>query len=150
MRRVVRERGRIALSVYSPIERTPGANAFVSALDEVLGPEASRIKRGEHSFASPAQLEKLLGDAGFGTVDVQTVVQTIAFPSVLDYVRFQLLATPMTILLKDKIEPERQGIISSVASRATTLSTPAMLDGGKFTFPQEAYVAIAWPSDDVG
>lgn len=150
MRRVVREQGRIAFSVYSPIERTPGANAFVSALDEVLGPEASRIKRGEHSFASPAQLEKLLDDAGFGTVDVQTVVQTISFPSVRDYVRFQLLATPMTILLKDKTEPERQAIISSVASRTATLSTPTMLEGGKFTFPQEAYVAVAWPSDDVG
>jgi len=25
-----------------------------------------------------------------------------------------------------------------------------MLEGGKFTFPQEAYVAVAWPSDDVG
>ena len=147
---MVRERGRIALSVYSPIERTPGANTFVCALDEVLGPEASRIKRGEHSFASPAQLETLLDDAGFGTVDVQAVVQTIAFPSVLDYVRFQLLATPMTILLKDKIEPERQTIISSVASRVATLSTPAMLDGGKFTFPQEAYVAIACSSDNVG
>jgi hypothetical protein len=33
---------------------------------------------------------------------------TLSVPSVLDYVRFQLLATPMTILLKDKIEPERQ------------------------------------------
>src|ERR1051325_5945763 len=150
MRRVVREQGRIAFSVYSPIERTPGANAFVSALDEVLGPEASRIKRGEHSFASPSQLEKLLDDAGFGTVDVQTVVQTISFPSVRDYVRFQLLATPMIILLKDKTEPERQAIISSVASRTATLSTPTMLEGGKFTFPQEAYVAVAWPSDDVG
>jgi len=150
MRRVVREQGRIALSVYSPIERTPGANAFVSALDEVLGPEASRIKRGEHSFASPVQLEKLLGDANFGTVDVHTVVQTIAFPSVLDYVRFQLLATPMAILLKDKIAPERQATISSVASRVLTLSTPDMLDGGGFTFPQEAYVAVACPSDNVG
>jgi hypothetical protein len=26
---------------------------------------------------------------------------------VLDYVRFQLVATPMTMLLKDKTEPER-------------------------------------------
>ena len=143
MRRVVRERGRIALSVYSPIERTPGANAFVCALDEVLCPEASRIKRGEHSFANPAQLEKLLRDAGFGAVDVLTVEQTIVFPSALDYVRFQLLATPMRVLLNDKTEPERQAVISSVASKTAILSTPAMLDGGKFTFPQEAYVAIA-------
>jgi ubiquinone/menaquinone biosynthesis C-methylase UbiE len=150
MRRVVREPGRVALSVYSPIERTPGANAFVQALDEVLGPQASRIKRGEHSFANPAQLEKLVREAGFGAVKVQTVVQTIVFPSVLDYVRFQLLATPMTVLLNDKIEPERQAIISSVASKAATLAAPSMLDGGKFTFPQEAYVAVAWPPRDVG
>ena len=36
MRRVLRNSGRAALSVYSPIERTPGAYAFVLALDEVL------------------------------------------------------------------------------------------------------------------
>jgi ubiquinone/menaquinone biosynthesis C-methylase UbiE len=34
MRRVVLDSGGVALSVYSPIERTPGANAFVRALDE--------------------------------------------------------------------------------------------------------------------
>ena len=39
MCRVVRKSGRVALSVYSPIERTPGANAFVRALDDVLGPK---------------------------------------------------------------------------------------------------------------
>lgn len=143
MRRVLRSPGRAALSVYSPIERTPGANAFVIALDGVLGPDASRIKRGEHFFANPAQLRALLEDAGFGAIDVQTVVQTIAFPSVLDYVRFQLLATPMTVLLRDRTEPERQTTIASVASKVTALSTPTMLEGGRFTFPQEAYVAVA-------
>jgi ubiquinone/menaquinone biosynthesis C-methylase UbiE len=143
MRRVLRNPGRAALSVYSPIERTPGAYAFVLALDEVLGAGSSRIKRGEHSFTDPAQLETLLKGAGFASVSVQTVEQTIAFPSVLDYVRFQLLATPMTALLKDKTEPDRQGIISSVASKTVALAAPSMLDGGGFTFPQEAYVAVA-------
>ena len=143
MFRVLKHSGRAALSVYSPIERTPGAHAFVLALDEVLGTDASRIKRGEHSFADPAQLEALLKGAGFVAVEVQTVVQKIAFPSVLDYVRFQLLATPMTVLLKDASEAERQATIASVASKTTALSTPEMLDGGKFTFPQEAYVAVA-------
>ena len=72
-----------------------------------------------------------------------TVEQTIIVPSVLDYVWFQFLATPMTVLLTDNAEPERQAIISSVAAKTALLSTPAMLDGGKFMFPQEAYVAIA-------
>ena len=47
MHRVLVPGGRLAFSVYSPIERTPGALAFVRALDEALGPESSRIKRGE-------------------------------------------------------------------------------------------------------
>jgi hypothetical protein len=122
----------------------------VRAFDEVRGPEASRIKRGEHPFANPPQLEKLLRDTGFATVAVQTVTQLIVFPSVLDYIRFQFLATPMTVLLDDIVEPEREAVISSVASKTAAFSTRAMLDGGTFTFPQEAYVAVASPSRDVG
>jgi ubiquinone/menaquinone biosynthesis C-methylase UbiE len=141
--RVLKGGGRAALSVYSPIERTPGANAFALALDDVIGRNASRIKRGEHSFNDATQLKALLGSSGFNAVDVQTVEQTIVFPSVLDYVRSQLLATPMTVLLKDRTEPEREAIISSIASKTMTFSSPAMLEGGKFTFRQEAYVAIA-------
>jgi ubiquinone/menaquinone biosynthesis C-methylase UbiE len=141
--RVLKGGGRAALSVYSQIERTPGANAFVLALDDVVGSDASRIKRGEHSFTDAMQLESLLRDSGFRAVDVQTVEQTIVFPSVIDYVQFQLLATPMTVLLKGRTEPEREAMISSIASKTVALSKPAMLDGDRFTFPQQAYVAIA-------
>jgi ubiquinone/menaquinone biosynthesis C-methylase UbiE len=143
MHRVLRNMGRAALSVYSAIEHTHGADAFVGALDEVLGKDASRIKRGEHSFSAPAQLEQRLREADFDAVEVHTVLQTIVFPSVLDYVRFQLLATPMTILLKDRTESERQAIISSVSAGTASRSTPKMLGDGKFTFPQQAYVALA-------
>jgi ubiquinone/menaquinone biosynthesis C-methylase UbiE len=143
MRRVLADSGRIAVSVYSSIERTPGANAFVLALDEVLGTDASRIKKGEHSFADPVQLKKLLADADFAAVNVNTVVQDIVFPSVIDYVSFQLLATPMAALLKDRGDAERQAIISSVAGKTASFSTPTALAGGKFSFPQEAYVATA-------
>jgi ubiquinone/menaquinone biosynthesis C-methylase UbiE len=146
MCRVLKGGGRAALSVYSRIEWAPGANAFVLALDDVVGRDASRIKRREHSFTDPIQLETLLRDSGFNAVDVQTVEQTIVFPSALDYVRFQLLATPMTVLLKDRTEPEREAIVSSIATKTVALSKPAMLEGGRFTFPQQAYVAIAQSS----
>jgi len=143
MRRVTRPAGRIATSVYGPIEHTPGAHVFVRALDTVLGPDASRIKRGEHSFADPGEFEALLREAGFVSIEVQTVAQTLVFPSVLDYVRFQLLASPMTVLLGDRREAERQAAIASVASETARLATPEMQDGGRFTFPQEGYVAVA-------
>ena len=135
MRRVLSPEGRVALSVYSPIERTPGANAFVLALDRVLGPGASKIKRGEHSFDAPDQLHAQLSRAGFAEVEVQTVVQTIEFPSVLDYVRFQLLATPMAALLSDHAESDRQAAIKTIASETAGFSDPAMLEGGRFLLP---------------
>jgi ubiquinone/menaquinone biosynthesis C-methylase UbiE len=140
MRRVLSPSGRVALSVYSPIERTPGANAFVLALDRVLGPNASKIKRGEHSFNAPDELRELLIEAGFANVEVQTVVQQIAFPSVLDYVRFQLLATPMAALLSTRDEADRQAAIKTIALDTASFSDPAMLEGGGFSFRQEAYV----------
>jgi len=143
MRRVLLHSGRIALSVYSAIERTPGANAFVLALDRVLGPHSSKVKRGEHSFHDPEQLRNLLKKTGFAAIDVQTVVQQIEFPSVLDYVRFQLTATPMALLLSERVESGRQVAISQIATETARLSTAAMLQDGKFSFSQEAYVATA-------
>lgn len=140
MRRVLSPSGRVALSVYSPIERTPGANAFVLALDRVLGTDASKIKRGEHSFKAPDELREPIVETGFTNVDVQTVVQQIAFPSVLDYVRFQLLATPMAALLSNRDEADRQAIIKTIARETANCSDPAMLEGGRFSFRQEAYV----------
>jgi ubiquinone/menaquinone biosynthesis C-methylase UbiE len=143
MHRVLSHSGRIALSVYSPIERTPGANAFVLALDRILGVHASKIKRGEHSFDNPDQVRGLLVEAGFVGIDVQSVVQQITFPSVLDYVRFQLLATPQSVLLKDRAEADRQAAISQIASETAQSSTASMLHDSTFSFPQEAYVATA-------
>jgi ubiquinone/menaquinone biosynthesis C-methylase UbiE len=142
IRRMLSRMGRLALSVYSPIERTAGAHAFALALDRVLGPGASRIKRSEHSFKSPEELQDLL-TGRFAKVEVHTVVQHIAFPSVLDYVRFQLLATPMAALLSDRAEGDRQAAIEMIGLETARLSNPSMLEAGRFSFQQEAYVATA-------
>jgi ubiquinone/menaquinone biosynthesis C-methylase UbiE len=143
MRRVLVQRGRVALSVYSPIERTPAAYAFVRALDECLGPDASKIKRAEHLFSNPKQVQTLLTDAGFDRVEVSTVAKQITFPSVLHYVRFQLIATPMASLLINRTDAEREADIRVIANRAQSQLTPEMLQGERLRFPQEAYVATA-------
>jgi ubiquinone/menaquinone biosynthesis C-methylase UbiE len=64
MRRVLVPSGRVALSVYSAIERTPAADAFARALDGRLGPDASRIKRSEHSFRDPREVGALMTKEG--------------------------------------------------------------------------------------
>ena len=52
----------------------------------------------------------------------------------------------MFVLVKDRTEPERQAVISSVEAKTRAFSTPAILDGDRFTFQQQAYVAVAQKS----
>jgi hypothetical protein len=61
----------------------------------------------------------------------------------LDYVRFQLTATPMAALLKDKDVAERQRLMLSIAADAISRIDRSMLADGKLTFPQQSFVATA-------
>ncbi|WP_246691331.1 MULTISPECIES: methyltransferase domain-containing protein [unclassified Mesorhizobium] len=146
MNRVLSLSGRVALSVFNSIERTPGANAFVLALDRVLGPNSSRIKRGEHAFNEPGELRDLLIGAGLSKAEVRTVVQKVTFPSVLDYVRFQFCATPLAALLGDLTEDDRRETIKTIALEIAGFCHPEMLEGGRFSFQQEGYVGTAYAS----
>lgn len=143
MRRVLRPSGRVALSVFNAIEETPAAYAYVQALDHHLGPGASATKRAEHMFRTGAELGSMLTKEGFEQVVVEKVTKRIDFPSVLEYVRFQLTATPMAGLLGDRSDRGRAEAIEAIASHAASLLDPEMLCGGRFSFPQVALVATA-------
>jgi ubiquinone/menaquinone biosynthesis C-methylase UbiE len=143
MVRVLKPGGRAGVSVYSAIEHTPGAHAFVQALDKFLGPEASRTKRSEHLSCNAQGIGSWLKQAGFDVVDIDTVAKQITFPSMSDYVRFQLTATPMAALLKNKDAPERERLMVAIADDAASRLPPSMLVGGKLTFPQQSFVATA-------
>lgn len=143
MVRVLKPGGRAGLSVYSAIEKTPGAHAFVQALDKYLGAEASRTKRSEHLSCDAQEVGDWAKHAGFDVVDVETVTKQITFPSMLDYVRFQLTATPMAALLKETPAPDRERLIISIADDAGSRLDPSMLAGGRLTFPQQSFVATA-------
>ena len=143
MYRVLAKSGRVALSVFSAIERTPVAHAFARALDQSLGPDASRIKRAEHIFREADQVRTLLANEGFVQIEVNTVTQHISFPSVLDYVRFQLTATPIASLISHRNQVERESTIKEVASIIQSLLDPEMLRDGRLSSPQEGHVATA-------
>jgi ubiquinone/menaquinone biosynthesis C-methylase UbiE len=143
MVRVLKPAGRAGFSVYSAIEKTPAAYAFVQALDSCLGEEASRTKRSEHLSCDAQEIAGWAKQAGFKAVDVAAITKQITFPSMLDYVRFQLTATPMAGLLKDKGAPERKRLIMSISDDAASRLDPSMLANGKLTFPQQSLVAMA-------
>jgi SAM-dependent methyltransferase len=142
MRRVLVPGGRLALSVYSAIERTPAAHAFADALDAHFGAGASSTKRSEHALSDRRELQRLAQGAGFVDIRIEIVTQEIRFPSCREYVRFQLLATPMAALLSHMGDAERQGVIEALAGRVGA-ALAAHIRDGQLIFPQEAHVLLA-------
>jgi ubiquinone/menaquinone biosynthesis C-methylase UbiE len=143
MKRVLVPAGRLALSVYSAIEQTPAEDAFARALDHHFGPDASSTKRAEHVFRDRDELSNLIARQGFEDVTVSIVTMTIGLPSVEDYVRFQLLATPMAGLLSTLDPQARDQAIEATALRTKAFLDPEHTRDDQFTFPQEAYVVCA-------
>jgi len=141
MHRVLVPDGRMALSVFTAIERTPVANALAQSLDRHLGPGASTIKRSEHSLCDADELHRLATDAGFRDVTIEAVTQTIRFPSARDYVRLQLIASPQAALLKGLEPAQRDTVIDTIA--ADLAAALGNVGDGAIASPQEAHVLVA-------
>jgi hypothetical protein len=77
----------------------------------LVGGITYQVGEGFRRPSAVAQLERLLRDAGFDEIAALTAEQTIEFPSVLDYVRFQLLAIPMAAMSRSLLRIHRPHLI---------------------------------------
>src|SRR5262249_35149845 len=95
IRRVLMPGGRLALSVFGPIEHNPATQALANALDRHVDPAASVANSDEHELAETARLRVMLADANSHEVVIHTARKRVHFPSPAEYVRIQLAATPL-------------------------------------------------------
>lgn len=142
MRRVLAPDGRLALSVFGPIEHNPATFALAAALDRHLGAAAARVKRTEHALADPEQLRGLVVAAGFDNVVIETVTKRMRFPSATEYVRIQLAATPLAGFVAQYDAPAQEQIVNAlVVEVGAALESYVRLEG--LTFPQEVHLVLA-------
>jgi hypothetical protein len=76
-------------------------------------------------------------EAGFGDIDIRTVVETARFPSPEALVAYQLAATPLSTL-----GPLTEEAHQSVA-RDVRAALQLYLHGGQLAVPMEAHVVLA-------
>ena len=141
MIRVLVPNGRLALSVFTAIERTPVTNALADALDRYLGPGASAVKHSEHSLSDPVHLHGMVTGAGFREVTIEQVIQIIRFDSAQQYVRFQLSATPLASLVGRVVNVQRNALESNIARDISAALASESAEG--LTSPQEVHVVRA-------
>jgi ubiquinone/menaquinone biosynthesis C-methylase UbiE len=142
MRRVLQPQGRAALSVFGPIADNPATQALADALDAHLRPDASLAKRTEHALADTDELRNLLMGAGFRDIVIHTATKMVHFPSVIDYVRIQLSATPLASLVVQLDAARRERLVDAMVRDVDLALTPYSGADG-LTFPQQVHVVLS-------
>jgi ubiquinone/menaquinone biosynthesis C-methylase UbiE len=142
MRRVLAPAGRLALSVFGPIEHNPATCALATALDHHLGADAARVKRTEHALADPEQLRILVAQNGFRDVVVETLTKWMHFPSPIEYVRIQLAATPLASFVAQYDATAQEQLVNALVAEVGAALGPYVGQEG-LTFPQEVHCVLA-------
>jgi SAM-dependent methyltransferase len=137
MRRVLAPCGRLALCVWSRIERNPGMAALVEALERHVGAEAAANRRAPFALGNSIELDSLLAGAGFRDIEIRTMAEPAHFPSPEALVASQLAATPLSTL-GSLTEKAHQAVARDV--RAALRSH---LNDGQLAVPMEAHFALA-------
>jgi ubiquinone/menaquinone biosynthesis C-methylase UbiE len=137
MRRVLVAGGRLALSVWRPIQYSPGYAALADALERYVGTEAAAMLRAPFGLGDPEELRGLVAQAGFHNMHIQIAIHAVRFPSAEELIRREVVSwlAGVTGELQDDI---RAALIADVTS-ALHLYT----DDEGVAFPMEAHVAVA-------
>jgi ubiquinone/menaquinone biosynthesis C-methylase UbiE len=134
MKRVLAPNRRIALSVFS---RSIGYQIFERTAAEFVGEKAAAIMREPFALNDVDELSKLLTLVELSAVDVHTKTLSARFPSVSDFVEYQLggrLANAVGALTDDT----RTALVSALCKAFEPYVGPEGL-----AFPMEAHVVLA-------
>jgi len=139
MRRVLVPRGRLALTVWRPMQYSPGFATLATALGRLIAPEAAAIMQGPFALGSADDLHALIAAAGFSDVVVQPASKALRFPSPEEFVRRYVAATPLASVVAKASDDARAALITEVSA-----ALKSYVDHQELAFPIEANLALGY------
>jgi ubiquinone/menaquinone biosynthesis C-methylase UbiE len=138
MARVMVPGGQLALSVWRSLERHPFFIALVDALASHLGEDSTSALRAAFSLTEREELRALVSAAGFRDVHVRLEVQMSRYPSIEDFVRGYVVATPMAGEIAAMAEADQTRMFQDVVEALRDYR-----DDGGLAAPMECHVVTA-------
>jgi len=131
MRRVLRDGGRVAVVVYSTLDRNRFFSLPVSIIRERAQlPPPQPGQPGPFSLGAPGVLEAALEGAGFRDVRVETVPAPLQLPSAAECVRFERESFgALHQMLSGVPEAERPAVWADIEAALRQFETPAGFAG---------------------
>jgi ubiquinone/menaquinone biosynthesis C-methylase UbiE len=137
MRRVLAKDGRVVISVWRSMDKSPAVAVLQDAI-ETHAPDAAGFLPFAFSYTSRTELQRSLGEAGFSDVSVRIEIGAVRFQSIGDYLITYLGSTPVGGVIAG-LPRERQIALATQVTQALG----DYVDDDGFTFPQETHVATA-------
>jgi SAM-dependent methyltransferase len=135
MHRVLVSGGRVALSIWGPLQRSPGFTILADALARHVAPG---LLDGPFSLSDSKEVRALLVGAGFEDVTIQPVTNLVRFPSTEAFLADYIGGSPLAGTLAEVDDPVRATIGREVSE---ALVAYKVADG--IAFPIESQFALA-------
>jgi len=143
MRRVLTPGGRVALSVWRPLDHQPAYVVLAEALERHLGDEAGAMMRSPFPTWDGKDVRTLTRDAGFDDVSVTVEIGSVRYPSVEEFVRREAASSPLAERILAVERTVRDELVRSVED-----SLHAYIDDEGIVSPMESYVIVAERPDE--
>jgi ubiquinone/menaquinone biosynthesis C-methylase UbiE len=138
MRRVLVPGGRLALSVWRPIQYNPYMTALGNALDRHVSADVAAGTRAVCALGDAEELRSLLRQAGFCDVRIKIAILVMRFASVEAFIPGQFAATPFAGAVAALDAAARTALLEDVR-----VALRSYTDDEGVAVPNEAHIAIA-------
>jgi ubiquinone/menaquinone biosynthesis C-methylase UbiE len=138
MHRVLFPGGRLAVSVWSSIDKSPGFSMLAQALGNHIGQEAAALMRLPFSLPSEGELRSLIERAGFRNVRVHPATKKLIFLSSDEFVERYVGASPLASTVARAENRSQQALLEAMSK---ALRSYVNLDG--LAFPIETHFVLA-------
>src|SRR5262245_55707462 len=140
MHRVLRPGGCLALSVWRPIEGSPGFAVLAEALSHRISTEAGALlPSGPFGLGQAEEVRALVAGAGFRDITIRPAVKTLRYPSPDEFVRRYVAGSALAGPVAAAADDARAALLNEVNAALRRY----VGDQG-LAFPIESHVAVAW------
>ena len=138
MRRILRESGRLVLSVWRPIEHNPGHSVVAGVLERRVSDAAGATRRAPFRLSDREEIRSLVTEAGFGDVEIRLDARVTRFASAEAMIRIMIAGTPLADAMAGTESNVLDAVIADVTDRLSDLH-----DDRGLALPMQAWVVTA-------
>jgi ubiquinone/menaquinone biosynthesis C-methylase UbiE len=139
MHRVLRSGGRLVLSVWTGIDRSPGFAVLAEALTHRIGAEAGALMTsGPFALSRAEDLRSLVANANFRDVDIRTATKILQYPSPRDFVLRYVAGSALGGFFATANESAQSALLDDIS-----LALSKYVDDRGLSFPIESNLLVA-------